>query len=223
MTGPIDRRLEELGIEIPQAHPPIAARIEGWALHNDLLFISGAVPKLNGEPQYIGKAGREFDRDGGIHRIAIQKKFPFIPKTVGKPIGSHQDDRFGDIHRLGKRPVDGAAGPKGLHETLHTGTVRARARFHPICQPDGIEDRVRFAFHAPWIKIPLDFGRDVFNGNLHRSGQILNEQNRAGGERADQRLDGIHFLVGSVNQWGRIKPVLTTPNLTHRLSGTDEP
>ena len=61
MTGPIDRRLEELGIEIPQAHPPIAARIEGWALHNDLLFISGAVPKLNGEPQYIGKAGREFD------------------------------------------------------------------------------------------------------------------------------------------------------------------
>ena len=61
MTGPIDRRLEELGIAIPEAHPPIAARIEGWALHRDMLFISGAVPKLNGAPQYIGKAGREFD------------------------------------------------------------------------------------------------------------------------------------------------------------------
>ena len=61
MTGPIDRRLEELGIAIPEAHPPIAAKIEGWALHRDMLFISGAVPKLNGAPQYIGKAGREFD------------------------------------------------------------------------------------------------------------------------------------------------------------------
>ncbi len=61
MTGPIDRRLEELGIAIPEAHPPIAAQIEGWARHGDLLFISGAVPKLDGVPQYIGKAGREFD------------------------------------------------------------------------------------------------------------------------------------------------------------------
>ena len=30
-------------------------------MHGDMLFISGAVPKLNGEPQYIGKVGREFD------------------------------------------------------------------------------------------------------------------------------------------------------------------
>ena len=61
MAGPIDRRLAELGPVIPQAHPPIAAKIEGWARHGDQLFISGAVPKLNGEPQYIGKLGRNFD------------------------------------------------------------------------------------------------------------------------------------------------------------------
>jgi len=59
--GPVDKRLAELGIEIPEAAPPIAAKIEGWALHKDMLLISGAVPKLNGEPQFIGKVGREFD------------------------------------------------------------------------------------------------------------------------------------------------------------------
>ena len=61
MSGAVDARLEELGIEIPEAHPPIAAKIEGWALHNDMLLISGAVPKLGGVPQFIGKVGREFD------------------------------------------------------------------------------------------------------------------------------------------------------------------
>lgn len=61
MTGNVEARLEELGIEIPEAHPPIAAKIEGWALHKDMLLISGAVPKLDGKPQFIGKVGREFD------------------------------------------------------------------------------------------------------------------------------------------------------------------
>lgn len=61
MSGAVDARLKELGIEIPEAHPPLAAKIEGWALHKDMLLISGAVPKLDGVPQFIGKVGREFD------------------------------------------------------------------------------------------------------------------------------------------------------------------
>ena len=61
MSGSIDARLEELGIELPDAAPPMAAKIQPWARWGELLFISGAVPKLNGLPQFIGKVGREFD------------------------------------------------------------------------------------------------------------------------------------------------------------------
>ena len=50
-----------LGPPIVMLVEPIAAKIEGWALHKDMLLISGAVPKLDGVPQFIGKVGREFD------------------------------------------------------------------------------------------------------------------------------------------------------------------
>jgi enamine deaminase RidA (YjgF/YER057c/UK114 family) len=61
MAGIIDARIAELGIDMPGASGPKVAKIEGWALHGDLLLISGAVPKLAGEPQFIGKVGREFN------------------------------------------------------------------------------------------------------------------------------------------------------------------
>lgn len=63
--GPVDKRLQELGIDIPEAFPPMAAKIEGWALHKDMLLISGAVPKIDGKAQFIGKVGREFNLEQG--------------------------------------------------------------------------------------------------------------------------------------------------------------
>ena len=65
MPGQIDARLKELGIELPEACPPLAAKIQPWTRWGELLFISGAVPKLDGEPQFIGKVGREFDLEQG--------------------------------------------------------------------------------------------------------------------------------------------------------------
>lgn len=65
MAGRIDARIRELGIDMPGASEPRVAKIEGWALHDNLLFISGAVPKLNGEPQFIGKVGREWTLEEG--------------------------------------------------------------------------------------------------------------------------------------------------------------
>lgn len=60
MSGLIDARMADLGITLPEAHPPLAAKIQPWARWGELLFISGAVPKLDGKPQFIGKVGREF-------------------------------------------------------------------------------------------------------------------------------------------------------------------
>jgi enamine deaminase RidA (YjgF/YER057c/UK114 family) len=60
MSGRIDRRLTELGIELPPAHIAQVAKIEGSARIGNLLFISGQIPKWEGEIRYIGKVGREF-------------------------------------------------------------------------------------------------------------------------------------------------------------------
>ena len=60
MTGRIDRRLDELGIELPQAMAPKVGHIEGTVLSRGQLYISGQIPQWNGERRFIGKAGAEF-------------------------------------------------------------------------------------------------------------------------------------------------------------------
>ena len=60
MAGRIEARMKELGIVLPEAAPPRVAKIEGYVRWGDLLFVSGAVPKWNGEVRFVGKVGREF-------------------------------------------------------------------------------------------------------------------------------------------------------------------
>src|SRR5262249_51726843 len=60
MAGKIETRMKELGIVMPEAAPPRVAKIEGCVRWGDLLFVSGAVPKWNGEVRFVGKVGREF-------------------------------------------------------------------------------------------------------------------------------------------------------------------
>lgn len=60
MAGKIEARIRELGIVLPEAAPPRVAKIEPYMRWGDLLFVSGAVPKWNGEIRFVGKVGREF-------------------------------------------------------------------------------------------------------------------------------------------------------------------
>ena len=60
MAGKIEARMKELGVVLPEASPPRVAKIEGYVRWGDLLFVSGAVPKWNGEIRFVGKVGREF-------------------------------------------------------------------------------------------------------------------------------------------------------------------
>lgn len=60
MAGKIEARMKELGIVMPEAAAPRVAKIEGCVRWGDLLFVSGAVPKWNGEVRFVGKVGREF-------------------------------------------------------------------------------------------------------------------------------------------------------------------
>ena len=61
MSGRIDARLAELGIELPLAPAPRAARIRMAKLAGGLLYVSGQLPSWNGELRYVGKVGREFN------------------------------------------------------------------------------------------------------------------------------------------------------------------
>ena len=64
MSGTIDARLAELGIELPPANTP-AGNYVPFVRSGDLLFISGQIPMADGKPGFIGRLGEDFDADGG--------------------------------------------------------------------------------------------------------------------------------------------------------------
>lgn len=54
----IERRLEELGLELPDAVAPLY-RYVSVMIHNGVAYISGQVPRINGDVPYTGKVGRD--------------------------------------------------------------------------------------------------------------------------------------------------------------------
>lgn len=56
MTSTIDRRLAELGIELPAASRPVANFVP-CVRTGTLLYISGQISSVNGEPRHVGKVG----------------------------------------------------------------------------------------------------------------------------------------------------------------------
>ena len=56
MAGTTDKRLEELGIELPDMAAP-AANYVPWVRSGDMVYISGQVPVRSGKILYQGKVG----------------------------------------------------------------------------------------------------------------------------------------------------------------------
>ena len=65
MASKIDTRLAELGIELPEPQLPRVAKILPAMIVEKTLYVSGQVPTLSGDLQFIGKVGREFDLEAG--------------------------------------------------------------------------------------------------------------------------------------------------------------
>lgn len=59
-----ERRLQDLGITLPNPPHPLGAYAEAVQSSN-LLFLSGTLPVKDGKPQYIGRLGKEVDVDAG--------------------------------------------------------------------------------------------------------------------------------------------------------------
>lgn len=64
MSGRIEARLKELGIELPQAAAPLAAYVP-TTISGKTLYVSGQVTVWNGERRFIGKVGQEFSVEEG--------------------------------------------------------------------------------------------------------------------------------------------------------------
>lgn len=60
----IEKRLQELGIELPEAPRP-AGNYEPWILAGGLLFISGQFPIERGELRFTGRVGAELSEEQG--------------------------------------------------------------------------------------------------------------------------------------------------------------
>lgn len=60
MSGTIEHRLKELGVELPSAAAP-AANYVPFHIFNQQLYISGQIPMIAGAPDFIGKVGADTD------------------------------------------------------------------------------------------------------------------------------------------------------------------
>ena len=60
MQNNIENILKSLNIELPQPVVPVANYVP-YVVSGNFVFLSGQLPMKDGTPQYIGKAGKEFN------------------------------------------------------------------------------------------------------------------------------------------------------------------
>src|ERR1700729_2911401 len=63
-SGGADRRLQDLGIQLPAAPTPFGPYVETVQTGN-LLFFSGMLPVVDHRPKYVGRLGKELDTEAG--------------------------------------------------------------------------------------------------------------------------------------------------------------
>ncbi|HEX4039219.1 MAG TPA: RidA family protein [Acidobacteriaceae bacterium] len=94
--GGAARRLEALGIRLPDAPHPFGSYVETVETGN-LLFFSGMLPVVDHKPQYVGRLGAELDAEAG--RDAVRTAALSILAVAQKHLGSL--DRVTRVVRLG--------------------------------------------------------------------------------------------------------------------------
>ena len=70
MTGKVDARLEELGLEIPEAAAPVANYL-GYVVTGNLCFTAGQVTLKDGGLLHQGKLGAEISVDEGYQAARL--------------------------------------------------------------------------------------------------------------------------------------------------------
>jgi len=91
-----ERRLEELGIQLPAAPTPFGTYVETLQTGN-LLFLSGMLPVADHKPKYVGRLGDELDVNAG--RDAVYTAGLSALAAARQQLGSL--DRISRVVRLG--------------------------------------------------------------------------------------------------------------------------
>jgi enamine deaminase RidA (YjgF/YER057c/UK114 family) len=80
----IDARLKQLGIELPDAASPSFNYVP-VVLHRGIAYVSGQMPKVDGEVRVFGKAGAEVDLETarGEARICILQGLACLRASLG--------------------------------------------------------------------------------------------------------------------------------------------
>ena len=91
-----ERRLQELGIQLPAAPTPFGTYVETLQTGN-LLFFSGMLPVVDHKPKYVGRVGKELDVEAG--RDAAYTAALGVLAAAKKHLGSL--DRVTRFVRLG--------------------------------------------------------------------------------------------------------------------------
>jgi enamine deaminase RidA (YjgF/YER057c/UK114 family) len=91
-----ERRLQDLGIVLPNAPRPLGAYVEA-VQSGSLLFLSGTLPIKDGKPQYIGRLGKELDAEAG--RDALRTATLNALSAAKEHLGSL--DRVSKVVRVG--------------------------------------------------------------------------------------------------------------------------
>jgi enamine deaminase RidA (YjgF/YER057c/UK114 family) len=94
--GGAERRLQELGIQLPAAPTPFGSYVEAQQTGN-LLFLSGMLPVVDHKPKYVGRLGKELDANAG--RDAAYTAALSVLATAKEHLGSL--DRITSVVRLG--------------------------------------------------------------------------------------------------------------------------
>lgn len=84
-----ERRLKDLGIELPKVTSPLANYVNAVRTGN-LLFLAGKGPGLPGHPLPVGKVGREFTREQGYE----------FARQTGLSLIAVMKDELGDLDRV---------------------------------------------------------------------------------------------------------------------------
>ena len=70
MSGTVDKRLSELGIDLPEPSAPAANYIP-YVISGNLVFVSGQITMSGGELKYLGKIGDNLAIDDGYQAARI--------------------------------------------------------------------------------------------------------------------------------------------------------
>ena len=94
--GSADRRLQDLGIQLPAPPTPFGTYVETVQTGN-LLFLSGMLPVVDHKPKYLGRLGKELDIEAG--RDAVYTAALNVLAAAREHLGAL--DRVTRVVRLG--------------------------------------------------------------------------------------------------------------------------